>query len=144
MALIDLDRFKDVNDSLGHPNGDELLIRLARRLSDALRPGDTVARLGGDEFGVVLTRVVSESEATVRLSQRLLAVVEQPLELAGLPITPEASVGFALCPDDGADLEKLLQHADVALHLAKVGHTGVVRYEPRAGRLRLGPARPRR
>ena len=129
VALIDLDRFKDVNDSLGHPNGDELLIRMARRLTDALRPGDAVARLGGDEFGVVLTRVVSESEARTAL-ERLLAVVQQPLELAGLPITPEASVGFALFPDDGPDFEKLLQHADVALHLAKVGHTGVVRYSP--------------
>jgi diguanylate cyclase len=129
VALIDLDRFKDVNDSLGHPNGDELLVRIGRRLAEAVRPGDTVARLGGDEFGVVLTRVVSENEAVTAL-ERLLRAVEEPLELAGLPITPEASVGFAVCPDDGAEPDRLLQHADVALHLAKVGHTRIVRYTP--------------
>jgi diguanylate cyclase (GGDEF)-like protein len=129
VAVIDLDRFKDVNDSLGHPNGDELLLRLGLRLAEAVRPGDTVARLGGDEFGVVLARVVSESEATAAL-ERLLRVMEQPLELAGLPITPEASIGFALFPDDGEDPEKLLQHADVALDLAKIGENLNVRYAP--------------
>jgi diguanylate cyclase (GGDEF)-like protein len=129
VALIDLDRFKDVNDSLGHPNGDELLVRIGRRLTEAVRPGDTVARLGGDEFGIVLTRVVSEAEAITAL-ERLLRVIGEPLELAGLPITPEASVGFAVCPDDGDDADRLLQHADVAVHLAKVGRTGIVRYTP--------------
>jgi diguanylate cyclase len=129
VALIDLDRFKDVNDSLGHHNGDQLLIRLGQRLLEAVRPGDTVARLGGDEFGVILNRVVSEDEATVAL-HRLRAALGQPLDIAGLPLTPEASIGFALSPDDGADPEELMQHADVAMYLAKVGHIGVVRYDP--------------
>jgi diguanylate cyclase (GGDEF)-like protein len=129
VALIDLDRFMEVNDSLGHRNGDELLVRLGGRIAGAVRPGDTVARLGGDEFGVVLARVVSEDEA-VAVLERLLAALGEPLEIAGLPLTPEASIGFALCPDDGADPEALMQHADVAMYLAKVGHTGVVRYDP--------------
>ena len=88
-----------------------------------------MARLGGDEFGVILNRVVSEDEATVAL-HRLLAALGQPLDIAGLPLTPEASIGFALIPDDGADAETLMQHADVAMYLAKVGHIGVVRYDP--------------
>jgi diguanylate cyclase (GGDEF)-like protein len=93
-----------------------------------VRPGDLVARLGGDEFGVILARVVSPDEATVVL-QRLLAALGQPVEIAGLPRTPEASIGFTLCPADGADPDELMQHADVAMYLAKVGHTEVVRYD---------------
>jgi diguanylate cyclase (GGDEF)-like protein len=129
VALIDLDRFKDVNDSLGHHNGDQLLSRLGDRLANAVRKGDTVARLGGDEFGIILCRVVSEDDATHELL-RLLGVMGQPLEIAGLPLTPEASIGFALSPDDGSDPDVLMQHADVAMYLAKVGHTEVVRYDP--------------
>ena len=129
VALIDLDRFKEVNDSLGHHNGDDLLVQLGDRLAAAARPGDIVARLGGDEFGVIVNHVVSEDEAMAEL-HRLLGVLGQPLEVAGLPLTPEASIGFALIPDDGADADALLQHADVAMYLAKVGHTVVVRYDP--------------
>ncbi|HEY5032605.1 MAG TPA: EAL domain-containing protein [Actinomycetes bacterium] len=129
VAVIDLDRFKEVNDSLGHQNGDELLAQLGTRLAAAIRPGDTVARLGGDEFGVILARVATEAEAMAALS-RLRAVVEEPVQITGLPLSAEASIGFALTPDDGEDAETLLQRADIAMYVAKAGHTGVVRYDP--------------
>jgi diguanylate cyclase (GGDEF)-like protein len=129
VAVIDLDRFKEVNDSLGHQNGDALLAQLGTRLAAAIRPGDTVARLGGDEFGVILARVATEAEALAALS-RLRAVVEEPIQITGLPLSAEASIGFALTPDDGEDAETLLQRADIAMYVAKAGHTGVVRYDP--------------
>ena len=124
-----MDRFKDVNDSLGHDNGDELLVRLGERLSAAVRPGDVVARLGGDEFGVVLARVTSENDALAAL-ERLRAAVGEPVQVGGLPLAPEVSIGFALLPDDGAAPDVLLQRADIAMYVAKAGHAGVVRYDP--------------
>jgi predicted signal transduction protein with EAL and GGDEF domain len=87
-----------------------------------------VARLGGDEFGVVLTRVVDEEGAIAAL-QRLRAVIETPVEVGGLPLTAEASIGFALAPEDGTEDDVLLQRADVAMYVAKAGHAGVVRYD---------------
>jgi diguanylate cyclase len=129
VAVLDLDRFKEVNDALGHRNGDELLVRIAGRLADAVRPGDTVARLGGDEFGVVLARVTDEGDALAAL-ERLRAVVEQPLQVGGLPLTTEVSTGFALLPHDGDDAGTLVRRADIAMDVAKAGHSGVVRYDP--------------
>ena len=129
VAVLDLDRFKEVNDSLGHDNGDALLVRLGERLTATVRPGDTVARLGGDEFGVVLARVSSEGEAVAALD-RLRNAVGQPVQVGGLPLAPEASVGYALLPADGATADVLLQRADIAMYVAKAGHAGVVRYDP--------------
>lgn len=129
IAIIDLDRFKVVNDSLGHNNGDALLVRLGSLLAEAIRPGDTVARLGGDEFGVILPRVITEDDATAIL-ERLLVAISEPVEIRGLPLLAEASVGYALIPDDGADGETLLQRADIAMYVAKSSHVGVVRYSP--------------
>jgi diguanylate cyclase (GGDEF)-like protein len=128
VAVIDLDQFKEVNDTLGHHNGDVLLVEIGKRLAAAVRPGDTVARLGGDEFGVVLTRVVDEEGAAAAL-QRLRAVIEKPVEVGGLPLTAEASIGFALAPEDGVEGDTLLQRADVAMYVAKASHAGVVRYD---------------
>jgi diguanylate cyclase (GGDEF)-like protein len=128
VAVIDLDRFKEVNDSLGHHNGDALLARLGARLAGAIRPGDTVARLGGDEFGVILARAKNEQEATAAL-ERLGAALAEPVQISGLPLSAEASIGYALTPDDGDDPETLLQRADIAMYVAKAGHTGVVRYD---------------
>jgi diguanylate cyclase (GGDEF)-like protein len=125
LAIIDLDRFKDVNDTLGHHNGDRLLTELARRLSANMRPGDTVARLGGDEFGLVLTDVVDP----VSVLQRLREVIDDEVELSALPLSVQASVGYAMCPDDGTDLDDLLQRADVAMYMAKEQHAGVMRYD---------------
>jgi diguanylate cyclase (GGDEF)-like protein len=129
IALLDLDRFKEVNDTLGHGTGDEMLVVLAERLSEQLRDGDVVARLGGDEFGIVLSALHGPGEAVEVLS-RLRAVVGDPLRINGLPLAVEASVGFALAPDDGSDVGTLLQRADVAMYVAKRQHLGVAHYQP--------------
>ena len=128
IAVIDLDRFKEVNDTLGHNNGDRVLLALAGRLSDLLRDGDVVARLGGDEFGVILSGVRDATEC-VEVLNRLRASVSGPVLLDGLPLAVEASVGFALAPADGSDIDSLLIHADVAMYVAKHQHAGVVRYD---------------
>jgi diguanylate cyclase (GGDEF)-like protein len=129
IAVVDLDRFKEVNDTLGHANGDQLLIQLADRLRGAMREGDTIARLGGDEFGVVLCGIGGPGEASELLG-RLRSVLGAPLHVNGLPLAVEASVGFALAPIDGADVGALLQRADVAMYVAKAGHRGVVHFQP--------------
>jgi diguanylate cyclase (GGDEF)-like protein len=126
IAIIDLDRFKEVNDTLGHQNGDHLLIELARRLGAETGPGDTFARLGGDEFGVILTDLV-DAEGALR---RLRGVIELEASISGLPLSIEASVGFVVAPEDGTDADELLQRADIAMYVAKVGRAGVVRYDP--------------
>ena len=127
IAVIDLDRFKEVNDTLGHGNGDRLLVTLAERLTERVRDGDTVARLGGDEFGIVLSAVHGPGEA-VEILTRLRQLLREPLELDGLPLALEASIGFALAPDDGTDADTLLQRADVAMYVAKGQHLGTVHY----------------
>jgi diguanylate cyclase (GGDEF)-like protein len=126
IAIIDLDRFKDVNDTLGHHNGDRLLTELARRLDVNTRPEDTVARLGGDEFGVILTGAGDAEEALWRLRD----IIDREVEVSGLPLSVESSVGFVVAPDDGNDVDDLLQRADVAMYVAKGAHSGVVRYDP--------------
>ena len=125
IAIVDLDRFKEINDTLGHHNGDRLLADLAGRLHEHMRPGDTVARLGGDEFGIVLRDVTDPDGAL----HRLRAVVDKEIELSGLPVTVEASIGYALAPDDATDTDELLQRADVAMYAAKATHSGVRRYD---------------
>jgi diguanylate cyclase len=126
IAIVDLDRFKEVNDTLGHHNGDRLLTQMGRRLADAMRAGDAVARLGGDEFGLIL-RDVRDPEPVLR---RLRSVIDQEVEVDGLPLSVEASIGFVLAPSDGTDVDLLLQRADVAMYGAKTQHAGVTRYSP--------------
>jgi diguanylate cyclase (GGDEF)-like protein len=118
VLVVDLDRFKAINDSLGHIAGDELLQEVARRLSNLLRKGDTLARLGGDEF-VLLVHEVSTAQDAEVVARKVLSHVAQPLQLAGLDVHVSPSVGIALCPDDGVDSETLLQHADAAMYHAK-------------------------
>jgi diguanylate cyclase (GGDEF)-like protein len=128
LLLFDLDRFKEVNDTLGHHVGDRLLQVVAARLADASRDGDTVARLGGDEFAVLLPGMDRfEAEEAGR---RLLEALGAPLELEGLLVDVWASVGVAVSPADGTDLDVLLQHADVAMYLAKDSGGGVELYDP--------------
>jgi diguanylate cyclase (GGDEF)-like protein len=129
VVLIDLDRFKEVNDTLGHHNGDELLVALAARLSAAAPPGDTVARLGGDEFALVMPGVAT-AEAVRRELAPILVSIEAEIELSGLPLAVEASVGVVLAPTDGIDPDTLLQRADVAMYVAKRSHAGVMFYDP--------------
>jgi diguanylate cyclase (GGDEF)-like protein len=132
LLLFDLDRFKEVNDTLGHQVGDSLLQVVGRRLTSALRPGDTVARLGGDEFAVLLTGAsAAEADAT---AVRLLHEVRVPVEVGGLRLDVRASVGVAVAPEHGRDLEELLQHADVAMYLAKGAGGGVEHYDPERDR----------
>ena len=126
IAIVDLDRFKEVNDTLGHLNGDRLLTELARRLSTFMRPKDCVARLGGDEFGIILRDVTDAAEVLWRVR----TVIQHEISISGLPLTVDSSVGFVVTPDDGSDVDELLQHADVAMYVAKEQHGGVVRYSP--------------
>jgi diguanylate cyclase (GGDEF)-like protein len=126
IAIIDLDRFKEVNDTLGHHNGDRLLVELGHRLQAVTRVDDFVARLGGDEFGVILTNVV-DAERTLR---RLRDVIDLEVTVNGLPLSVEASVGYVIAPEDGTNVDKLLQRADIAMYVAKEQRLGVVRYDP--------------
>jgi diguanylate cyclase (GGDEF)-like protein len=125
--LLDLDRFKEVNDTLGHPVGDRLLRIVAHRLTHSVRPGDLVARLGGDEFAVLLP-AVKEVGAAREVAARLRAALSEPIRLEGMSFDIEASVGIALYPDDATGFELLMQHADVAMYLAKERRSGVERY----------------
>jgi diguanylate cyclase (GGDEF)-like protein len=132
VMLVDLDRFKEVNDTLGHGHGDELLERLAERLG-SLNSGDrvTVARLGGDEFGILMREARGEAPID-QLASQVKSIIETPIEIAGVLIDVGASLGLAVAPRDGDDATTLLQRADVAMYVAKAGHRGVVRYEPGA------------
>jgi diguanylate cyclase (GGDEF)-like protein len=129
LLLIDLDRFKEVNDTLGHDHGDELLVEVAARLRDTLRRDDTLARLGGDEFAVLLADVPDRS-AAAELAGRLRDALRRPFALRGVAVELEASIGAALCPDHGSDVNALVQRADVAMYEAKRGRAGVSVYSP--------------
>ena len=118
LHLLDLDRFKAVNDALGHHAGDALLTALATRLQAVVREVDTVARLGGDEFAILQTDVVRAEDA-FDLARRVVAAVGEPFTIAGQEIVTGASVGVALHPADGDDPEELLKNADLAMYRAK-------------------------
>jgi diguanylate cyclase (GGDEF)-like protein len=127
ILLIDLDRFKEVNDTLGHDHGDELLIEVAGRLRAALRAGDTLARLGGDEFAVLLDGLPDRG-AVAELACRLQDALLRPFALRGVAVDLEASIGVALYPVHGTDFGTLVQRADVAMYDAKRGRFGVATY----------------
>jgi len=128
LLLIDLDRFKEINDTLGHEQGDMLLIEVAARLRDALRPSDVLARLGGDEFAVLITELPDRG-AAVELSGRLRDALARPFALCGVAIELGASIGIAFRGDHGNDLGTLLRRADVAMYEAKHGGSGIATYE---------------
>ncbi|MDZ7921376.1 putative bifunctional diguanylate cyclase/phosphodiesterase [Rhodoferax sp.] len=116
--FIDLDRFKAVNDSMGHAAGDELLIEVARRLRDTLREVDVVCRQSGDEF-LVMVRDIDHWESLGEMAERILRVVEEPVQLANTTVRVSASIGIALFPEDAQDFETLVKHADIAVYQAK-------------------------
>jgi diguanylate cyclase (GGDEF)-like protein/PAS domain S-box-containing protein len=118
LCFIDLDRFKSINDSLGHGAGDELLQVMARRLRAALRESDLVARLGGDEFVVVLEGDAGGADLT-RLGHKMLAAIAEPLTLHGCSVLVTGSIGIGRYPGDGDSAATLLKHADAAMYLAK-------------------------
>ncbi len=126
VLFLDLDRFKNINDSLGHAAGDQLLIEMARRLEGCMRPGDTVARLGGDEFAVLLDGLESHADA-VRVAQRVQAEVMRPLRLGGSEVYTTASVGVNICSGHYDHAEDILRDADTAMYHAK--ERGKARYE---------------
>ena len=118
VLFIDLDRFKVINDSLGHDAGDNLLVEIANRLRHTLRSSDVVARLGGDEFVVILEET-PESHDVEGIARNLLSVLSQPLQLSGHECHTTASIGIAMYPSDGADVQTLTKNADMAMYLAK-------------------------
>jgi diguanylate cyclase (GGDEF)-like protein len=128
VALFDLDQFKEVNDTLGHFYGDELLRQIAGRLCDVVRQDDTVARLGGDEFAILLP----DADLTLApsLAARVLGVVDDSFYLNDARVDVEASVGVAVAPAHGGVAEDLMRHADVAMYAAKVAKSGPVVYDP--------------
>ena len=118
VLFLDLDNFKNVNDSLGHPVGDQLLATVAQRLGYSLRQEDMLARLGGDEFVALLPRLGDVSEAALTAS-KLLSVLSQPVRIDALELLPSVSIGIAVFPNDGVDVDTLLKHADTAMYAAK-------------------------
>jgi diguanylate cyclase (GGDEF)-like protein len=121
VLMIDLDRFKEINDSLGHHVGDDVLRQLGPRLTAAVGSAGTVARLGGDEFGLVLSPVIDSAAAT-RVAERVRETLREPFQLEGMSLRVDASIGIALAPDHGTNPETVLQKADVAMFAAKRAH----------------------
>jgi diguanylate cyclase (GGDEF)-like protein/PAS domain S-box-containing protein len=129
VLLMDLNRFKEINDTLGHRYGDLLLAELARRLESVLRRSDTIARLGGDEFGILVRQLSGSSDDLAQALERIHAALEQPFEADGLPLHIEASIGVACYPAHGRDVDLLLQRADVAMYVAKESGVPHAEYE---------------
>jgi diguanylate cyclase (GGDEF)-like protein len=129
LVAIDLNGFKQINDTLGHHAGDLLLKHVADRLGECVRETDTIARLGGDEFSIVLPNVTSIEHAT-EVAERVLRAIVQPLDLDGAPATVGGSIGVAVYPEHGEHLEELIQHADAAMYTAKRHRLGICVYEP--------------
>ncbi|GIM92456.1 putative bifunctional diguanylate cyclase/phosphodiesterase [Paractinoplanes toevensis] len=126
VVVVDLNRFKEVNDTLGHHAGDELLRVITARLRGGLRPQDTAARLGGDEFALILPGL--GADAVREMLESLRAVLTSEVVLDGVPLTIEASFGIALFPEHGDDVEELLRHADAAMYQGKRGTADIVVY----------------
>ena len=118
VLFLDLDRFKEINDTLGHATGDEVLKIVAARMRAVVRETDTVARFGGDEFTLLLEDVKTPSDVAA-VARKLLAVLEQPMPVEGRDLFVSASIGIAVCPQDGRDSQTLLRHADTAMYAAK-------------------------
>jgi diguanylate cyclase (GGDEF)-like protein len=128
VLMLDLDRFKEINDTLGHAHGDLLLQALAGRLKGSLREVDTVARIGGDEFAVLLP-IIDDRDEVEGLARRLLDALHEPFVVRGVTLTVTASIGIACFPDHGEDVDLLLQRADVAMYVAKGRFGGIESYD---------------
>ncbi|MGH2691897.1 MAG: putative bifunctional diguanylate cyclase/phosphodiesterase [Actinomycetota bacterium] len=138
VMILDLDRFKDINDTLGHHYGDRLLQQVGPRLQGLLRDGDTIARLGGDEFGIILPDLPNRGVA-VSVVKRLLEHLEEPLAVEGFTLDVSASIGMALFPQHSQEVETLLRRADVAMYVAKEAQSGCEIYD--AEKDKYSPAR---
>ncbi len=126
LVLLDLDRFKEVNDSLGHHVGDELLVQVAERLAKQVRKGDLLSRLGGDEFALLCE--VSGRRQALAVAAKLRLLLSEPFAVDGLSLQSGASIGISLFPEDGADIPALLRKADIAMYKAKVSGEGYYLY----------------
>jgi diguanylate cyclase (GGDEF)-like protein/PAS domain S-box-containing protein len=127
VLCLDLDQFKSVNDTLGHPIGDELLKLVADRLRGCTREPDTVARLGGDEFAIIMTQMRETTDAAA-LSQRIRASIVRPYQINGHQIVSDVSIGISVAPFDGTEADRLLKNADLALYGAKADGRGTYRF----------------
>ncbi|SCF33077.1 diguanylate cyclase (GGDEF) domain-containing protein [Micromonospora viridifaciens] len=127
LLLLDLDRFKHVNDALGHAVGDRLLVEVSARLTDVMGERDLVARLGGDEFAIVVPRLTGTDQAR-EVADRVVAALAEPVPLDGLPLDVGGSIGIAIFPEHGEDFATLMRHADVAMYDAKQRNDTVAVY----------------
>ncbi|MCA0331567.1 MAG: EAL domain-containing protein [Actinobacteria bacterium] len=128
LLLLDIDRFKEINDSLGHDRGDQLLVQVADRLREIVRETDTVARLGGDEFAILLKTVRGVDDAVI-FAERVLQAFDEPFTVDEMVLHVETSIGLALFPDHADDVQSLLKLADVAMYIAKAGRRGMSVYD---------------
>lgn len=127
LLIMDLDRFKEINDTLGHHVGDELLLQIGRRISDVLRDADTIARLGGDEFSLLLPN--ANIKNAIACVERISHALEQPFIINQKEIIAGFSIGIAMFPQHGKDLESLMKYADIAMYQAKKNSTGYSVYD---------------
>jgi diguanylate cyclase (GGDEF)-like protein len=127
VLCLDLDHFKSVNDTLGHPIGDELLKLVADRLRGCTREPDTIARLGGDEFAIIMTKIQKTDDAAI-LARRIRESIIKPYQIDGHQIITDISIGISLSPDDGTEPDELLKNADMALYGAKADGRGTYRF----------------
>ncbi len=125
MLVLDIDRFKEINESLGHLNGDHLLKQLAARLKGVIRDSDTLAHLGGDDFAVLIRRISSETDVN-KVASNIKKALDPPFAAEGLTIDMQISIGAAIFPDHGRDFDTLLQHADMAMYAAKGDNNGYI------------------
>jgi diguanylate cyclase (GGDEF)-like protein len=129
VLLMDIDGFREINDTLGHHSGDRVIAAVAARLRGVLRTSDTLARLGGDEFAILMPRIM-EASAAVELARRVRTALAASLVLHGVPLDIRASIGIAAYPDHGDDVDSILQHADTAMYVAKDTRTTMQVYDP--------------
>ena len=128
VLCLDLDHFKDINDTLGHPTGDHLLKAVAERLGQAIRETDTLARLGGDEFAIVQVEANDQPAQSAALASRLVDVISAPYDINGHHVVIGTSIGVSIAPTDGTDPDQLLKNADMALYRAKADGRGTYRF----------------
>jgi diguanylate cyclase (GGDEF)-like protein len=121
VLMLDLDKFKNVNDTLGHAAGDQLLVEVARRLRSSISDTDVLARLGGDEFAIIQQKEKVQVEGAIALALRIIGAIERPFDLGGHQVNVGTSIGIAFAPEHGDDAEALLHNADLALYAAKSG-----------------------
>ncbi|MGY4318828.1 diguanylate cyclase (GGDEF)-like protein [Bradyrhizobium sp. JR3.5] len=127
VLLLDLDRFKEINDRFGHPAGDELLVQLAARLQRCTRAAEHVARIGGDEFALIMSNLTRPDDA-LAIAERFVAAFADPFPIDGFEITSAISIGIVLAPRDGNTSHDLLKHVDIALYRAKKSGPGTIRF----------------